>query len=440
MLPSTLDILFALGNSAAAQILQPELDKYHYATNLSSLRYLIDSYNSDFWNSSIYNLWLNSIRTLNSPQDRTGLPEFMQTAAWWQQKMNTQLSSWTELRHDNILYAKQSYTGGVLCSFPYGYVEPVPAFYNALKNFANLTTERLNSLSLNMDSEIKYLDGFKTVMDTLETIASKELDKIELTVSEKNFMQSILYKTSAICGGDPYDGWYNNRLIFKSPYYLASMDKLSTKYVVADYHTAPTDEFGSIVGWVKHSGTGPVNLCTVVADIPNVGNVVFAGPVNSYYEYTTTNFDRLTDEEWRSTFLFQSLRPDWVNAYLANSSGQSRGSGSILITDVKNDIENENNLTDDFVLLQNFPNPFNPETTILFNVPAKLANSFSELKIYNINGQIVKKIFAKEIPQGNYFTKWDGKNDSGQFVASGVYIYQLKIGNIIKAAKMNLLK
>ncbi|MCB9248138.1 MAG: DUF3160 domain-containing protein [Ignavibacteriales bacterium] len=43
--------------------------------------------------------------------------------------MNSQLASWTELRHDNLLYAKQSYTGGVTCSYPFSYVEPIPAIF-----------------------------------------------------------------------------------------------------------------------------------------------------------------------------------------------------------------------------------------------------------------------------------------------------------------------
>ena len=63
-------------------------------------------------------MWLNSIRKLNPPKDRSALPQFMQTAAFWQEKLNTQLSSWAQLRHDNLLYAKQSYTGGVpICPF-----------------------------------------------------------------------------------------------------------------------------------------------------------------------------------------------------------------------------------------------------------------------------------------------------------------------------------
>ncbi len=143
MLPNTMDILFALGNDAAAHLLQPELNEFQYAPNLASLRYLISSYDRGFWFSTIYNMWLMAIRQLNPPADRTSLPEFMQTAAWWQQKMNTQLASWTELRHDNLLYAKQSYTGGVTCYYPYSFVEPIPEFYNTLRIASTMIKGRI---------------------------------------------------------------------------------------------------------------------------------------------------------------------------------------------------------------------------------------------------------------------------------------------------------
>ncbi len=60
----------------------------------------------------------------------------MQTTAWHHEKLNTQLTSWAQLRHDNILYGKQSYTGGTGCSYPYTYVEPYPELYAQLALFA----------------------------------------------------------------------------------------------------------------------------------------------------------------------------------------------------------------------------------------------------------------------------------------------------------------
>jgi hypothetical protein len=118
MLPNTLDVLGGLGNNAAIRLLKDELNGYHYGTNLAAARYLIEAYDTSFWNANLFHRWVNSLRKINPPEDRDSLPQFMQTAAFWQQKLNTQLGSWTQLRHDNILYAKQSYTSGWVCSFP----------------------------------------------------------------------------------------------------------------------------------------------------------------------------------------------------------------------------------------------------------------------------------------------------------------------------------
>ena len=125
MLPNSLDMLFVLGNNSASDLLKHELNRYDdLPRNLAGLRYLMDSNDEEFWSSTFYNGWLYSIRTLRPPDDeaRKELPEFMQTAAWWQEKMNTQCASWAQLRHDNLLYSKQSYSGFV-CSFPYVFVE-----------------------------------------------------------------------------------------------------------------------------------------------------------------------------------------------------------------------------------------------------------------------------------------------------------------------------
>ena len=78
------------------------------------------------------------------------------------------------------------------------------------------------------------------------------------------------------------------------------------------------------MGWVSHAGTGPVDLAIITATLPDANTAAFVGPVMSYYEYTTTGFQRLTDEEWESTYLSLATRPDWTNSYLADSSGELR--------------------------------------------------------------------------------------------------------------------
>ncbi len=435
MLPSTLDILFALGNSASAQLLQPEIDKYKYAKNLAGLRYLVDSYGNDFWDNSIYNLWLNSIRSLNPPAERDNLPAYMQTAAWWQQKINSQVSSWTELRHDNILYAKQSYSGGFTCSYPYSYVEPVPAFYQSMKNMAVKTIDKLNQLSIDMQLQKEYFQKFSLVMDTLGTIAQKELSNQLFSEAEKKFLRSVLFVEEAGCAVS-YNGWYQTKLLY--PHYLVSSSL--GKKIVADFHTSEYDEYGNPIGWVKHSGTGHPNLCVVVANLPGVGDMAFAGPVSSYFEYTTTGFVRINDEEWIQTYLGKAQRPDWVNNYLATSIGAKRGIGSELLTDIQENF-GQNELPDSYDLrAANYPNPFNPETNILFTIPYKLANKFTEVNIYGINGELIKRLFAKDLPAGNYIAKWDGTNEQQQKISSGIYLYRINVGQYSASGKMNLLK
>jgi hypothetical protein len=92
--------------------------------------------------------------------------------------------------------------------------------------------------------------------------------------------------------------------------------------MVVDYHTAPSDCAGNPVGWVLHAGTGQADLVIVTAPTADGKVTAFVGPVMSYYEYTTTDFKRLTDEEWRYTYLSKATRPEWVSSYLANSQGE----------------------------------------------------------------------------------------------------------------------
>ncbi|MCK5086955.1 MAG: DUF3160 domain-containing protein, partial [Melioribacteraceae bacterium] len=275
MLPSTLDILFGLGNDAAAQLLVDELNEYKYSSNLAALRYLVDSYEQDFWESTIYNGWLNSIRELNPPADRTYLPEFMQTAAWWQQKMNTQLSSWTELRHDNLLYAKQSYSGIPVCSYPYSYVEPFPEFYNSMKTLAINFKEKITDLNFSdeyLKQEIfSYLDNLYSINDTLETIADKELSGIEFSSAEILFLKKML--SEEIGGCVPGNGGWYTKLYYKDYGFYNGLNEQD--FIVADYHTSPADAAGGIVGWVAHAGTGEINLSVITAELPNGETTAF---------------------------------------------------------------------------------------------------------------------------------------------------------------------
>ncbi len=438
MLPDLLDVLFALGNDAAGQILIPELNQYHYGTNLAALRYLVENYGPDFWDLSVYNMWLDAIRTLNPPEDRSELPPFMQTAAWWQMKLNSQLASWTELRHDNLLYAKQSYSGIPICSYPHSYVEPVPQFYARLKDMAYKTNEKLTGTGIPYITMItNYFETFMATMDTLESVAQKELEGTALTDEERSFLAGMLFETQMGCAPTGYSGWYAKMFYYDEP--MGNDGLLKKDFLVADYHTSPADEGGTIIGWVAHAGTGPVELAFLAAETPDGQNVAFVGPVSSYYEYTTTNFLRLTDDEWEESYLALSLRPDWVNLYLANSEGNKMDPGTNLIT-LFDPEDDEPTIPATHITAQNYPNPFNPETLIKFTIPGSETGARTTLKIFDIQGREIATLVNKEIPAGNYLTKWNGRDASNHPVASGVYIYEIRCGSKKFAGKMNLLK
>lgn len=438
MLPSTLDVLFGLGNDAAGQLLKPEIDQWKYSTNLMALRYLIDGYDDSFWNENLFHQWLNGIRKLNPPAEsaRGNLPLFMQSAAYWQQKMNTQLTSWTELRHDNLLYAKQSYTSGWICSYPFSYVEPFPDFYRSVSSYALKLKQLVEPLQFThtaIKSQIlAYSNNLKSVSDTLAIISEKELSNTQLNLAEINFLKSMLRRASGGCGID-YDGWFLELFLYRD------MQFQKEDLICADIHTSGQDENGNNVGWVKHSGTGKINMGVFV--VPNnVGQLIaYIGPVGSYHEFTTNGFLRLTDEEWKSTYLALSSRPNWVNTYLANSQGGSRGAGPSLITSIDDEGQN-NNLVNDFILHQNYPNPFNASTLIQFTVPINTNPSITVLEVFDMQGRRVKQLLNEFLSAGTYVVRWDGTNQINETLPSGVYFYRIQSNGHKNIGKIMMLK
>lgn len=97
----------------------------------------------------------------------------------------------------------------------------------------------------------------------------------------------------------------------------------------------------------------------------------------------------------------------------------------------------EGQVIPDFNLSQNYPNPFNPSTTIKYSLrkPDRVI-----LQIYDLLGNHIKNLKNEYQISGNYEVNWDGKNELGEKVASGTYIYNIKVGNIIISKKMLLIK
>ena len=310
LMPSPLDALFVLGFQETLPILRPELEQYFYGGNLFILRYLVDSYDESFWTESMYNVWLDVIRALSVDTTGNQYPQAVRSQAFALKSLHTGLASWAELRHDTILYVKQSYSG-IVCDYPDGYVEPFPAFFRKIADFATVSGALFNGLNLPelgyMKSQVSgYFDNLKYAAGMLADIADKEVAGQPRTPEQTAFIKSLV-QFEGMCGGPAFTGWYSD-LFFE-----ANEMTFEFKPTIADVHTDPNSSY------VLHVGTGGANLTVLVADT-SCGLKAYAGPASSYFELLEPDFNRLTDEDWKETLLTDQRppRPQWVEAFVVD--------------------------------------------------------------------------------------------------------------------------
>jgi photosystem II stability/assembly factor-like uncharacterized protein len=129
--------------------------------------------------------------------------------------------------------------------------------------------------------------------------------------------------------------------------------------------------------------------------------------------------------------LFRIYSPNPTIAFVCGSQGL------LLKKDIATGIHGRQFLPKEFDVSQNFPNPFNPITTINYQIPK---SSNVELSIYNINGQKVRALVNSWMESGKHNVSWDGKNDKGVKVTSGVYFYYFDAGEFSEVRKMILVK
>ncbi|HCE56665.1 MAG TPA: hypothetical protein DER09_02435 [Prolixibacteraceae bacterium] len=410
MMPNPLDVLYALGNNNALHFLEDEMTKYPYGTQLALMRYLIDTKEPGFWSENLYSTWLSSIRALNPIPDNDNLPFFMRTGAWNQQKMNTQLAGWTQLRHDNLLYAKPSYTGGAGCSFPFSYVEPYPEFYKTLADYAN------NAASFFSGKQImpeygepvdQYFRRFAEIMQKLEILATKELNNEAFDDAEQEWLKTMLVKVPyQECGGLPIDGWILDM--------FWQADKvIENDFINVDIHTQPTDEWGTPVGKVLHTGLGKINLGVCLAKIPGSDiTTAYTGAFMSYYEHISDNFLRVTDQEWEQKVFDNKLpsRPKWVYSYLADNTGNAFVVEKSLPTSMLI-VENAEEIPGSEELARVFPNPVNDFVIIQLSDMSidKVNYSLFDISGRKLNSGIVysnyETVDFTSFPKGVYFIR-----------------------------------
>ncbi len=109
---------------------------------------------------------------------------------------------------------------------------------------------------------------------------------------------------------------------------------------------------------------------------------------------------------------------------------------TVIVTGIDDDVV-EQHLPNSFRLAQNYPNPFNPATNIAYSLDVR---SHVAIDIYNVLGRKVRTLIDDTQPAGNYQVIWDGTDQAGHSVATGLYLYRLQIGDRAATKKMILLK
>jgi hypothetical protein len=292
--PRGLDLMALLGSDMARELLD-KLDDSNYTLYEGAYGRLeneFDSFNETEWNKNLYWCWLYTLKQLLKDFG-SGYPTFMQTEAWQEKELTSALASWTELRHDTILYAKQSYTMQTTAiQVPTaekpvgGYVEPVPEFYNRLLALTRMTNSGLASMNVLDSASSKRLEQLETILERLVELSAKELANEELTEADYEFIDNFGTELNAV---------------------IIEVDEKAKKTtIIADVHTDGN------TGHVLEEGVGYVDLIVVAYLVPDGRILLGAGPVMTYYEFKQPMQDRLTDEKWREKLKSQPPeRPEW---------------------------------------------------------------------------------------------------------------------------------
>ena len=293
-----LDVFSVLGSERAALYLEEEASLYrNYTSQINALRVEFSNLSDFDWVQNLYWSWLYTLFPLLETQETEGYPEFMTTEAWQDKSLLTAMGSWAELRHDTILYAKQSYaTIGGAGKAKNGYIEPYPELYSRLASMTRMTKEGLENRGTTLTLLVERLDKLIEIFDELVILSIKELENEPLTEADMEFIHNVGERLGKLCD-------------FRETEYeeYADEDEMGLA-MIADVFT--NQNFNPKVLEV---GIGkPYIIYVIVQD--EQGNLrLTKGATFSYYEFIQPLSQRLNDEEWKE--MLETNPPDileWI--------------------------------------------------------------------------------------------------------------------------------
>jgi hypothetical protein len=301
-LPKSLDFLAVQGSEEAYTLLEMmgETEYVNYDTQFTKVSNEVSELGLDSWTQNLYWSWLYALQPIFAPKGEQ-YPAFMQTRAWLRKDMQTALSSWTELKHDTILYAKQvmAEMGGGPDEMPKGYVEPNPEAYARLLALAEMTRSGLDSRGLLDDVTRGNLGNLIEQLEFLLNAAQMELNGMGL--SEEDYWR-IQY----------FGGWLEAMTIAAAD----PADEAMGSGDLSDQKSALVADVATGIGRVLEEGVGYPTLIYVV--LPNAPYRIAVGAVYTYYEFTVEPENRMTDEAWQAMLESGNApeAPDWTSLFI----------------------------------------------------------------------------------------------------------------------------
>ncbi|HTQ08653.1 MAG TPA: DUF3160 domain-containing protein, partial [Fimbriimonadaceae bacterium] len=315
-MPSGLDVMAVLGSSRAASILDANPSAYNplgwsdYRPERARLTSDFASTPAGTWRSNLYWSWLDALRPLLEPVP-AGYPSFMRSAAWQTKDLSTALASWTELRHDTILYGEQSASemgdGEVEQPYVKGFVEPRVEVYERLLALSKQSRTALQKLHLIDKDALDQFASYEDMLSFFASVSRKELAGRSLTRAEHLRIGKI--------DGEFYD--MTEVMLKYGTNFEALTDDDLNMALVADVHTGGDSALEEGVGKADE----------LIAVVPIDGKLYFArGCVFSYYEFTVPIADRMTDEAWKASLKDgkDRPRPAWTSNYFTKAKTKEK--------------------------------------------------------------------------------------------------------------------
>ena len=299
--PTALMIMSILGSETANELLDdwvainaPDSDKV-IAKVKGELTSEFSELDEGTWTQNIYWSWLYTLKPLFE-KFGSGYPMFMRGLAWAKKGLQAALGSWTELRHDTLLYAKQSYAelgaggpGEEVPPVPRGYVEPNLEFFERIIALSKMTRDGLKSRELLTEEREEKINRFIKASEFLKLIAEKELTGSDISDDDYERLRVIGHELAPVLY--PLEG----EII---------TEREARSGIIADVHT------DALEGQILYEATGVPSIIYVAVKDKG-GTRLTRGVVYSYYEFTEPLAIRLSDEDWQGR-IYEGKEPEKV--------------------------------------------------------------------------------------------------------------------------------